>query len=134
MLEKFLKLTPKLSELFPIFDTLVKLCTVIQTNRDRSTFLNLQRTCFQVFAIFLPQVPKITSKIRLRLKNHFFPNSNTKNPIIIFFPVKFYDGKASFSSQNYFSQAEISYESKGALGDQVKVSEKTHGVKNTEMR
>ena len=37
-------------------------------------------------------------------------------------PVKFYDGETSFSSQNYFSQADISYQSKGVLFDQMNQS------------
>ena len=39
-------------------------------------------------------------------------------PIVDFVPVKFCDGETSFSSQKYFSQAEISCQSKGILFDQ----------------
>ena len=40
------------------------------------------------------------------------------------FSVKSYYGETSFSSQNYFSQAEIIYESNWVLFDQMKVSER----------
>ena len=66
------------------------------------------------------------------MKPLFPQQESPKNPIFGFFRVMFNNGKASFSSQNYFSQAEISYESKGLLFDQLKVSEKAHRVKNTE--
>ena len=49
---------------------------------------------------------------------------------MIFFPVKFYDHDTSFSSQNFFSQDEISYESKVVLFDQVNVSERRTVQKN----
>ena len=44
MLEKFLILTPNLSKLFLIFDTSGETMCSFITNRERSTFLNLQRT------------------------------------------------------------------------------------------
>ena len=53
-----------------------------------------------------------------------------KNQIFDFFPVNFYDGDTSFSSQNFFSQAEISYESKGVPNESFG---KTHRAKKTEM-
>ena len=53
-----------------------------------------------------------------------FPHRNLKNSTFWIFPVEFFDGEASFSSGNFFSQAEISYESKGVLFDQMKVSDR----------
>ena len=89
MLEKFLKLTP---------------------NRDRSTFLNLQRTWSQVFGI--SQCQKLPQEGRLRLGSHFFPNWNHKNSNSMMMK------RVSVN----FPQSEISYESKGLLFDQMKVS------------
>ena len=42
--------------------------------------------------------------------------------------------KKSFSSQNYFFEAEISYESQGVALDQMKVSERRTDPKKTEMK
>ena len=39
------------------------------------------------------------------------------NPFFDFLQLKFYDGETSFSSQNYFSQADIGYQSKAVLFD-----------------
>ena len=58
----------------------------------------------------------------MRLGNHCLPNRNNKKiQFFDVFPVKFYDDDTNFSSQNYFSEAEIMYESKGVLFDQMKV-------------
>ena len=46
----------------------------------------------------------------------------------------FFDGEKRFSSQNYFSQAKISYESKRLPIDQMNVSERHTELKKTEMR
>ena len=54
-------MTPKLSKLFSIVDFSGESCHCNNTtNRDHSTFLNLQTTFFHAFTIF--SVPKITSR------------------------------------------------------------------------
>ena len=58
----------------------------------------------------------------LRLRNHLFTHRNNKKSNILIFLVKSYAGERSFNSQNYFSQFEISYESKGKN----EISERTH--------
>ena len=121
MLEKFLKLTPKLSKIFPIFDTSGEtMCNNNITNRDRPNFLNLQTTKFQAFTIF--SVPKITStKTPETRKPLFLQQESQKIQFCDIFSVKFYDDETSFSSQNY-SQVKISYQSKGLLFDQMNQS------------
>ena len=57
MLEKFLKLTPKLSKQFPIFDTSGE--TMCNNKPGSLNFPTLRRAYFQAFTIF--SVPKITS-------------------------------------------------------------------------
>ena len=76
MLEKFLNLTPKLSKLFPIFDTSGEPKFSCKTNRDRSTFLSMQWTRSQVFAIF--SVPKITSKNTHETRKQLFPQQESQ--------------------------------------------------------
>ena len=100
------------------------------TNRARSTLQVLQRTKFHAFIIF--SVPKIISRNTPETRRPLFtPNKNhKKKQFFNFFPVKFYDGETNFSSQNYFSRAEITYESNGVLFDQMKVSERRTEPKN----
>ena len=107
---KVLKLTPKL-KLFPIFDTSGE--TMCSYTTPHLKFLPFS------------QCQKLPQEIRLRPGNHFFLNRKHKNSNFWDFLVKLYDGEARFRSQNYFSQAEISYESKGVLSDQMQVSEVT---------
>ena len=79
-------------------------------------------------------MPKITWKNTPEARKLHFPQQESlKFRFLEQFPVKFYDGEASFNSQKYFSQAEIRYESEGVLFDQIKISGKTHGDENTEM-
>ena len=87
MLKKFLKLTPKLSKLFPIFDISGETMCSYTTNRDRSTFLKLQRlTWFQVFAIF--SVPKVTSRTTPETRKPLVPHQESQKIIFLFFSGK----------------------------------------------
>ena len=67
--------------------------------------------------------PKFEKDLVLR-KPFFAQQVFKKFNFFDFFAVKFYDGQTSFSSENDFSQVEISDESKGVLFDQMKVSER----------
>ena len=67
-------------------------------------------------------VAKITNELRFRLKNHTAQQEVQKKQILIFSSQ--IDSKTSFSSQNYFSQTEIMYFSKGVLFEQMKNSER----------
>ena len=73
---------------------------------------------------------KDSQEICLILGNLFFPNRNHKKSNFDFFSLKIYDGETRFSSQNCLTQAEISYESKVVLFDQMKVSARRTGLKN----
>ena len=75
-----------------------------KTNRDRSCFLNLQRTCFQTFAIFL--VPKITPTKTPETREPLFPQKESQKIQFFDFSVKICDdeknsvSKLPFSSRN----------------------------------
>ena len=113
MLEKTLETTPNLSKLLPFFDICGETMCSYTTNRDRSTFLNMQRTRFQVYAIF--SVPKFTSRNTPETRKPLFPqHESQKFQFLEFFRLGFMMAKrVSARKTNYFSQADISYESKG---------------------
>ena len=75
-------------------------------------------------------MPKITSRNTPETEETAFPQQKSQKIQFLFIPVTFYDGDTSFSSRNYFSQAEISYESKRVLFDQMEVSERLTEPKN----
>ena len=122
MLEKILKLIPKLSELFPVVDFFGgTMCKNIST-WERSSFLNLQMTTqFQAYTIFsVPKIiPIITPDTRKPL---FFPTGFSERLTFDFFSVKSHEGGTSFSLQITFFNAKISYKIKEVRFDQMKNS------------
>ena len=120
MLEKFLKLIPKLSEIFPVFDFFGgTMCKNIST-WERSSFLNLQMTTqFQAYTIF--SVPKIIPINTPDTRKPLFFNRISRTPYFWFFFGKILWKRNKFSSQTTFFNAEISYEIKGVRFDQMKI-------------
>ena len=70
-------------------------------------------------------MPKNTPRNTPETRKRLFPQYESR-PIQFyeFSSVKLYDGETCFRSQNYVSQAEIIYESKGVPFDQTNVSER----------
>ena len=103
---------------FQFLPHLVKLCAITLQTQIAQISYNCKGPSFKLLPF--SQGQKLPQELRLRLGNHFFPNRIHKNSNFLSFPVKFSNGETSFSSQNYFSQAKIRYESKGVLFDQIK--------------
>ena len=122
MLEKFLKLTPKLSKLFLIFDTSGETLCSYTTNRDRSTFRNLQRTWIQLFAIF--SVPKITSRNTPETRKPFFPEQESQKFQLLEFSGKFLWWRSEFQLAKLLFSSRNELWKQGVLFDQIKVSER----------
>ena len=123
MLEKFLKLIPKLSEIFPVFDFFGGTMCKNKSTWERTSFLNLQKTTqSQANTIF--SVPKIIPINTPRTRKPLFSQQDFQKAFFIFFSVKSYEGGTNFSSQTTFFNAEISYEIKGVRFDQIKISER----------
>ena len=74
---------------------------------------------------------EITSTITPETRKPLFVQQESQQFQFFTFPVEFYDGEINFRSQNYFSQAEISYESKGNLRPDESFG-KMHRVKKSE--
>ena len=95
-----------------------------KTSRDRpksaprSSFLNMQRTLFSNVYHFL-SAEKYPQRIRIRLRNHVFPNWKQKIHFRFFFGSLIVP-KKNFQPKNYLSQAEIRYERGRVLFDQKK--------------
>ena len=122
------KVDPKVVENISSIETM----RINITYRDRSNFLNLQRTKFKTITIF--SVSKITPRNSPEAKKPLFPpQESQKVQQLEFYSVKTYGGQNNFSPENYVSQAEIYYESTGVPFDQMKFSERRRELKKTEM-
>ena len=87
------------------------------TNRDRlQVSLTFKGPSFKLLSF--SQCQKVTPRVRPETRKPLFRKQESqKKQFCEFFSVKFYDGETCFSSQNYFSQDEISYESEGYLSN-----------------
>ena len=96
LIEKVFKLTPKLSKIFPIFDTSGEtLCNNTKNTQGPVKFSKLAKDLLSSNFYFLSTKfhPRNTPETRTPL----FPQTGiTKNPFLIFFSLESYDGETLF--------------------------------------
>ena len=112
MLEKFLKLTPRLSKESPFFDTSGETMGNNITNRGHSTFLKLQMTHSQALTIF--SVPKNTSRNTPESRKLlFFQQELQKIQFFDFFRERFTMAKHVSTRKTTFLQPKSAMKARG---------------------